>query len=208
MLFSISYTFAWANERSVLKKVIEIALWRLPVGLENVDNANVDEQPLASWIASWNTSHAEKSRKQHTSRPHSALQTAAQTRVQAVTLTGPLNPELPSLEPPPEWTPWPCSTDFSGLVADADLESRRPLTLRCPPNCPRCAPALDSPGPYCGCPSTGYNPWSWNSARAAWNIQMQQISCCGQRTADFFQTEEHLITNKSALVWLTPAEHK
>lgn len=141
------------------------ALTHIPVRLENIDDADVDQQPLSFAIASRNTTHAARSQKEqliHSPLFHSynfpSKQIQADTGVLMVTLTDLLNPKLPSLEPPPGWTPWRCNTDFSGLVVGADLGSLLLQTPYCRPNCLHYAPFLCWPGPCCGCPSTDCNP--------------------------------------------------
>lgn len=42
------------------------ALTLIPVRLENIDDADVDQQPLSFAIASRNTTHAARSQKEHT----------------------------------------------------------------------------------------------------------------------------------------------
>jgi len=48
----------------MLKQGTDLAALNKPVGLENVDDANVDQQPLSFRITRWNTAHAEGRRQE------------------------------------------------------------------------------------------------------------------------------------------------
>ncbi len=54
-----------ANENKCLYMLyvyIKKLLWNRPIGLQNVNDPNVDQQPLSFSITSWNTTHAKKSK--------------------------------------------------------------------------------------------------------------------------------------------------
>lgn len=134
------------------------ALRHLPIGLENVNDANVDDQSLSFGVTTWYTTHA--GRRSEKQQVIIGMSCVAHTNSASflIELTGLQNPKLPFLEPPPELTPSLYNTDFSVLAAAAGRGSRRPLTPHCLLNCPRHGPDLDWPGPCCGYPATDCSP--------------------------------------------------